>query len=269
MNATPTPASVSASQTPAVDPLGRVCVERTVRATKVVRPAEPIRAGIASMILLLVAFHAQPASAMWRNLELVGAAEGGYVWFDDLANYVGYQPSQPIDQPLPLRYTLADGSITGFRLGLAVHSQLEILWSRLWSSSRARVFADGQELVSNPDAVPAVLLPDVDVRIDMITLGYRIAQLEYFHVAPVVRLGYGWVLTSQSEDIVLPGRVPANYSDSDKALEASLGLTWRWKAMELGAEFRSFHWRWDPEDALIPARNTRAWMASGWGAVRF
>lgn len=214
----------------------------------------------------------ESAGAFWRGLRLIGAGEAGYVGFGDLANFVAYlqtggSPGE-IDEPLPIRYTLADETAVGFRLGLELYPRLEILWSRLGVSTRARVFANGVELESNPDAVPRVVIPDMDVRFDTISVAYRFDQLTLWNIAPLARVGFGWILTSQKEDLVLPGRLPVDYSDSDKGWEISAGLVWRWRWLQAGGAFRTFHWRWDTEDQFIPARTARAWMASGWVGVR-
>jgi len=210
------------------------------------------------------------AWAILGDIELGAAVEQGYLHFGSLARFTGYHATRGdrLDQPQQLQADLRDEAITGWRISLVLRRQLELEWSRFTAHSRYEFSVDGQPSQNDPTGVPAVQLPAVDVRLDLITLGLRPARLERFGVAPVGRLGFGWTLQSPDGPVQFPSRLPGDYSRSAKTLEATVGLEGRWSLVRAGAELRSFHWTFDPPSDFVPRQNTHDWMTSLWlGAI--
>ncbi len=216
-----------------------------------------IRQGLLVAALLLVSVV--PSRA--ERVRVIGGVEVGAFRMGDLANYLGFDPRE--NAPVAVALRLRDEPMKGFRLGLRPHPSFEVVWSRLHADSRTQVDVGGSALVEDPDAPAPVILPPVSVRIDMITMGFRINRWKVWQFVPTARVGFGWVLLSPDEALRgIPDQPPVAFADSDKALEASVGMTGTWRFLELSGELRSVHWRWDPESDLIPGRTTHAWGAT-------
>jgi hypothetical protein len=210
------------------------------------------------------------AFAITTDLKIFGGAEHGFLRFSDLAVYTGYVDTGPerLDVPRYYRYGLRDEAVQGFRVGVRVRDQFELSWHHLTAHSRYQAWIDGVQLVEDP-LDPFTKLPVVDMSFDLIGVGWRIAELERARIAPHLRLGFGWVLSSQEGEFQVLARPRDNFSDSDKTIEFSGGLDWRWRHYEVGAEIRTFHWRFDTDDPAVPSRITHAWMWSLRAGVNF
>lgn len=233
-----------------------------------------MRTATALLLSALLWLAASPASAApsWAwppKLELAGEFAG--VSYGNLADFTGYRPTadDQLDEPREYRFGYENGSLAGFRVGLRLHPELVLSWSRLYGDTRYEVEIDGQVQIHQPDGLPPVQLPDVELRADWISLALSSSRLRWNGVQPVLRLGYGWLLQSQrarpdqeDADFQLLGRPPRNYSDSDRGIEAGLGLRWRWRALRVGAELRSFHWRYAPDDPFVPEKTAHLWAGS-------
>lgn len=231
-------------------------------------------------ILLGLLVAAPPAAAapswLWPPpLELAGElASADYGTLADFDAHREGSVGGSLDRPRNYRYGYEGGQLSGFRLGLRLHPQLVLRWSRLYGESRYEASVDGQPLAHDPGGLPPVQLPDVDLRADWITLAMSSSRLEWKGVQPVLQLGYGWLLQSQQArpdqaraQFQPLGRPPRNYSDSDRGIEVGAGLRWRWRALRVGADLRSFHWRWAPDDQYVPERTVHLWAGSLWAGV--
>jgi hypothetical protein len=232
-------------------------------------------------LLALVAWTPPAARAgVLGRLHLQGSVEFADFHFADLARWTRTVPDFPTDSGQEWRLDLEDVGTTGFRVGLLLDDRAELTWSRFLAHTRYRAYIDGQEVTPDLEG-PALFLPEsVDMRFDAVSFGMRLTELRvrasrWLTVDPVARLGYGWVLTSQSGPIALGLLPEQNFSDSDKMVELSAGLVVRAGPaeilgtsvgpIEVGGELRSFHFRWDAEDPndYFPARTTYAiaWTA--------
>lgn len=187
-------------------------------------------------------------------------AEWSHSWFGPLATYTRFESSGGA-RPEQRRIEFDDTWLRGFRLGLSPHRDLEIAWTHLWGISNYEVGVDGVEQVHGDDSNgPAILLARLDLEFDLISLRLRPGALAWGPVRPVFGLGFGWVLQSQQNTFRPPDSLPVDYSDSDKALEATVALEARWRWLQGGVQLRSVHWRWDAEDPRIPAEATHSWQ---------
>jgi len=215
------------------------------------------------LVTLMFALLVAPRSgeAGWGPFRLFVAGEAGSLLFDELAEFTGYvegASGQP-DRAESLRYDLADASAFGFSAGLELGPDVRLSWSRQEARSHLEAFLDGREIQDDPAADPRIDIPRVDLRIDLIALTYRPQRLAWGGVGPYVRVGYGWFLMSQRRPFrPTPSRLPRNFSDSDGTTEATVGAEARWRFLRAGAELRTLHWQWDPEDDKVPGRTTHA-----------
>jgi hypothetical protein len=221
--------------------------------------------GLPLLVALGPTMSPQAARAGLPHPHPVVGPEYGYVWFDPLADYTQLDPGTNL--PENRRYELASANVLGLRVGLRLHEELDFLWSRMYATSRYRVFINGEEAQPVEDGVAPVRLPDVETRFDLFSFRYRPARIRLGPIQPMAGLGLGWLLLSQQGEFRPPGELPKDYSDSDFGWELSAGLESRWRWLRAGVEGRSFHWRWDPQDEFVPARTTHAWMLSAWPAL--
>jgi hypothetical protein len=235
-----------------------------------------LRLSSASLALALLTVTAAPgpAGAFWRNLKLEAAFEQAYVAYGSLADFTNVvEPSlgEGLTVPEDWLFELEDETATGFRLAVRLHRDLEISWSHLISNTRYRISRDGVALRTDPEVTAiSTSIPAVDTRFDMITLGMRISRLQTANIVPLVRLGVGWVLTSQQGPLRFTGlpvsldevvtSLDRDYSDSDVALEASVGAEWRWRFVSVGVEMRTVHWRWNTGLDFIPSRVVHSFL---------
>jgi hypothetical protein len=191
--------------------------------------------------------------------------EHGTMYFGDLADFTGYRYTADgqLDAERTYRYKLSDEPMNGFRLGLRFRGQLDFVWSRLWASSGYQVWLDGEPVQnSEPGSPLKVELPAVDVRMDMLTLAWRVKSVEESAISPTLRIGYGWTLLSQQGSFQAPFRPPVDDSQSDDTFELAAGVEGKWKLVQAGMELRGFTFRWDSEDANVPSSQVWNWMWS-------
>lgn len=215
-----------------------------------------------------------PAAGFWRNLEIEAAFEQGYVAYGSLADFTNVdEPNigEGLTVPEEWLFELEDESATGFRVALRLHPDVEVSWSHLISNTRYRISKDGVALETDPVVTTiSTAIPAVDTRLDMITLGIRISRFELAQIVPLVRIGVGWALTSQQGPLRFTGLPVAigevvtsldrDYSDSDLALETSIGAEWRWRFLSVGAELRGVHWRWDAGLDVVPPKVVHSFL---------
>jgi len=196
------------------------------------------------------------------DFQLIAQYEGSQVRFGDLASFTGYRLTLPddLDEPRDFRYALDDLSTNGFRLGLRFQGQLDLVWSRSWGDTRYRVWMDGEEQHNDPDAPLRILLPTVDVRMDLLSVAWQLKSLQWRGIAPVLRTGLGWILLSQNGDFQAPYRPAFDNSDSEFTVEFAGELQWRWKVLQASAELSAFMFRWESEDDQVPASQVWSWM---------
>ncbi len=239
-----------------------------------------------AIVLALLTGRAQAAVEGWEYMVsavLVGGprllsddfaviAEGEYgrLHVGDLVAFTGYQMTPPdlLDEPIDYRYALDDATPAGFRLGLRFRRQLDVVWARSWANTCYRVWVDGEEQTADPEG-GGILLPDVDLRLDLITVAWRVESLRWKGLAPLVRLGMGWILLSQDGDFRPPHHPAVDNSDSDIMVDLGGGFEWRWKSLQLGAELQGLLFRWESDDDQVPASSVWAWMASMRAGVAF
>lgn len=233
----------------------------------------------AALALLAAAPPAARAGVLGR-IHLQASFEAADFGFADLARWTRTVPDFPTDRGQDWRLDLEDVGATGFRAGLLLDDRAELTWTRLSAKSRYHAFIDGQEVTPDQEGLALYLPESVDVRFDAVSFGLRLTELRVrptrrLTIDPVARVGYGWVLTSQSGPMALGLLPPQNFSDSDKLVEFSAGLVVRAGPaeilgtsigpLEVGGELRTFHFRWDAEDPndYFPARTTSAiaWTA--------
>jgi hypothetical protein len=199
-------------------------------------------------------FHFE-ASGEWAHLK-----------FSHLAEYSRYAVGDRDEQRL-IRYRPTDAR--GFRAGISPHSGLEIGWTRLFATTYYEVDVDGVPVIDGDDSNgPPALLGRVYLRFDMISLRFRPARLAVGPVRPVFGVGFGWVLQSQQSTFRPPNSLPVDYSDSDKAIEATVGLRYEVSRLSAGAQLRTVHWNWDSGDPKIPAQTTHSWQLGFWLGFR-
>jgi hypothetical protein len=232
-------------------------------------PVSPRRCTAAILLALSTCFLASAGPArdahagLLGEVHLLAGIEHGPVWFGDLSRYTREVPAFPTDVRQDWRIDLADEAVTGFRVGLAKGEQVDLVWSRFTAHSRYRVYIDGVEFTPDQQRTDLFLPQGVDMRFDSISLGarilsWRLSLARRLTVVPLLRGGFGWVLTSQSGPVALALLPTQNFSDSDKMLEASAGLELRAGPAEIlgqsvgplvvGGELRTFHYRWDARD---------------------
>jgi hypothetical protein len=235
-------------------------------------------AGLCSALLSITVLMtvASPANADWRGLRFSAAYEAGEMRFSQLLDFTdfAFAPGEgSLDLPREYRYEYRDGDATGFRLGVEFNDEFEVIWSRVELESSYRILVDDVELVD--DTVTRVSIPDIDFRFDMISLGYQPAALRRWGVGPRLRAGYGWVLHSESGPLQPLAIRGANHSDSDKGFEFSGGLEGRWRWLRAGAEIRTFHWRWSPNDPpnegedRVPSTTAHSMQFGFWAGASF
>lgn len=218
--------------------------------------------GALSALALTTLLAASPLSARAGVLP-VGVelnAEWSHSWFGSLATYTRFEDSGG-PRSEERRIGFDDTWLRGFRLGLSPHRDVEVAWTHLWGTSNYEVEVDGVEQIHGDDSNgPAILLARLDMEFDLISLRLRPEALELGPVRPVFGLGFGWVLQSQQNRFRPPDSLPVDYSDSDKALEATVALEARWRWLQGGMQLRSVHWRFDTEDPRIPSEATHSWQ---------
>lgn len=212
------------------------------------------------MLCLLLVALASPARAELLPWGVELSGEWSFSRFTPLADYTRFEDSGG-DRPQARKVEYDDTWLRGFRLGLAPHRDVEIAWTRLWGTSNYDLEIDGETQVHGDDSDgPAILLSRLDLRFDLVSVRLRPKALEFGPLRPVFGLGFGWVLQSQQGPFRPPDFLAADYSDSDKALEATIGLETRWRFLQGGAQLRSVHWRWDSGDPRIPEQGTHSWQ---------
>ncbi len=208
------------------------------------------------------------SEAGWLPFRIETSGEWASVRFSPLASYSRFATEEG-DRPQEREIRFDDTDLRGFRVGISPHPDIELGWSRLFGITNYEVDVNGVGAIHGDDSAgPAILLGRLDLRFDLISLRLRPSKLAWGPVRPVIGLGYGWVLQSQQNPFRPPNSLPVDYSDSDKAVEATLGVESGWKIFRGGAQLRSVHWRWDSEDPKIPAKTTHAWQFGLWFGVR-
>jgi hypothetical protein len=198
-----------------------------------------------------------------EHFRIILEYERGDMHFGDLANFTAYRnTTSGLDTYWSYRYELRDETLEGFRLGLRFGGQLDFVWSRLWGTSAYQVWLDDEEQVHDPEANPRVLLPEVDIRLDMLTLAWRMDSMRVAGIVPSLSMGYGWILTSQKGPFQAPFRLPVDNSDSDDVFSLGVGLEGNWRILQVGTELSGLTWRWESTDPRVPSSQVYSWMWS-------
>jgi hypothetical protein len=198
------------------------------------------------------------------DFDAIAEYETGFMQFGNLADFTGYRftADDEIDEVRTYQYKLRDETMRGFRMGLRFRKQLDLVWSRLWCDSAYQVWMDGEEVADDPDAAISSQLPEVEVRLDMLILAWRMESYRFGAFVPTLRAGYGWTLMSQQGPFQLPYRPEVDNSQSADTFELAAGLEGNWRIFQVGTEIRGFTFRWESEDINVPASQVWSWMWS-------
>jgi hypothetical protein len=223
--------------------------------------------GVLGATLLLASPGLVHAGLLPFRIEAAG--EWANLRFSPLAEYSRFATGLNGDRDEQREIRFDDTDVRGFRVGISPHPDFEFGWSRLLGVTNYEFSVDGVPSIHGDDSAgPAVLLGRVDLRFDLISVRLRPSRFKLGPIRPVLGLGYGWVLQSQQNAFRPPNSLPVDYSDSDKAVEATLGLRGEWSRFHGGAQLRSVHWNWNTEDPKIPEHTTHAWSFGLWFGIQ-
>lgn len=234
---------------------------RSVNALRILPRSLP---GLVFGLLILTA----PSVALgWPRPTLELSAVGASSSFTPLADYTRFVEGP--DRPLDVRAEYDATEWVGFALGWRIHPALALDWTRVWGTSRYRWFQDDRESREGLVDGIEVSLPEIDLRMDLVSLRARPARWTWKGVGPVARAGAAFVLQSPQGVLRPPRNLALDWGDADRGVDLGLGLEGRWRSVHAALELRSVHWRFQTDDDRVPREWVHAWMPGARLGVAF
>lgn len=229
---------------------------------------------LACSLLLATAFvgMATFARADWPRPQL--GVEMSSVRFSPLVDFVAFREGVPEsgipDLPQPRLLEAEDTELNGFSLGLSLHPDLVVAWTRHTGSSQLRWFVDGTERFDGQQADGVTTrLPEFEYTLQVYSLRWAPGRVRWRdRVGPVVGLGIGSIDQEQDGELNTDGR-PLEWGDRDTVFEAMAGVEGRTRYARAGLDVRMARWVFEPASTTVPAEVVIAWQWVGWLRVGF
>lgn len=213
-----------------------------------------------------------PARADWPRPQF--GFEFASVQFSPLVDFVAFREGVPEsgipDVPQPRRLEPEDTDFRGFSLGLSLHPDLVVAWTRHTGQSQLKWFVDGQERFDGQERDGVTTrLPEFDYTLQVFSLRWAPGAVRWRdRVGPVLGLGIGSIDQEQTGPLNTDGR-PLEWGDQDTVFEAMTGVELRVPYARAGFDVRMARWVFEPESTTVPAETVIAWQWVGWLRVAF
>ncbi len=227
------------------------------------QPSRPscLHGALALAVIVACVVSARDATAGWPRPHLSLGGVVGQASFGNLVDFLAFQPNG--NGPETIRAQYADADFRGFRVGLRLHPDLEVTWTRQTGDSRYRYWLDGVEAVDGLQDGVEVRLAPVDLRVDVLGFTFRPQAWRRWGIGPVLNAGMGWIDQRAQGDFRPPQQFfGLDWDDTDLLGAIGLGLEGRWHFLRAALEWNTLHWRFEPADGRFPRETVHATLPS-------